>query len=272
MNQIDIDLYRLAGYSDHLEEDNSQYLSNTEIGSDLTEINTGYSCVFNWANMNYTYVSDSIKEILGYEKSLFLDQGFNFAINIIHPTDLQKLREIYMIIFNYYYRFPEENRSKLRFSYNLRIKTADNIYIHVLRQSTFTGLSSNGKPTFEYINSTDITGFRTSNNITLTVHQISAAGTYELCSEHEFSKNQSVFTEREKQVLELVRQGFTTRQIACKLYLSVETIKSHRKHIIAKMGTGNMMAAINKAITKSDILYKNNEMPGIKTKNQSPIG
>ena len=48
------------------------------------------------------------------------------------------------------------------------------------------------------------------------------------------------------EVLELARKGYTSKEIAEKLYLCIETVKSHRKHIIAKTGSGNMTAAINK--------------------------
>ena len=42
-------------------------------------------------------------------------------------------------------------------------------------------------------------------------------------------------TVRELEVLELIANGFTTRQIAEQLYLSVHTINSHRKNILKKL-------------------------------------
>ncbi|MEQ9168007.1 MAG: response regulator transcription factor [Fulvivirga sp.] len=40
---------------------------------------------------------------------------------------------------------------------------------------------------------------------------------------------------RELEVLELIANGFTTRQIADQLYLSIHTINSHRKNILKKL-------------------------------------
>ncbi|MGD9494822.1 MAG: response regulator [Armatimonadota bacterium] len=45
----------------------------------------------------------------------------------------------------------------------------------------------------------------------------------------------SVLTDREREVLQLVAEGYTTKQIAEKLYVSVKTIESHRQNIMDKL-------------------------------------
>ena len=245
MDSFNFELYRLAGYSKKSGLPPT-LLTDIHIPENKnTEISSGYSCVFNWASMCYEFISESIKSILGYDRSLFFEKGFNFSISIIHPADMQKLREIHTVIFSYYYNTPPRQRTGLRFSYNFRVKTAHSSYIYLLRQSTFASLTDDGKPTLEYINSTDITGFRYNEHITLTVHRLSEAGIYVLCYEQDFSDIHPALSEREKQVFKLVKQGFTTKEIAEKLYLSIETVKSHRKNIIAKTGAVKMTAAIS---------------------------
>lgn len=43
-------------------------------------------------------------------------------------------------------------------------------------------------------------------------------------------------TFRENEVFELVKQGFTCKEISAKLGISFETVKTHRKNIITKIG------------------------------------
>lgn len=45
-----------------------------------------------------------------------------------------------------------------------------------------------------------------------------------------------MLTERELQVLALIGEGKTTKQVAGELSLSVETVANHRKHICHKLG------------------------------------
>ena len=50
---------------------------------------------------------------------------------------------------------------------------------------------------------------------------------------------------REVEVLGLIMQGFTNNEIADKLFISYETVKSHRKNILEKTGAKNTAALIN---------------------------
>lgn len=54
-------------------------------------------------------------------------------------------------------------------------------------------------------------------------------------------------TERETQVLTLLSQGLTQREIAENLYLSVSTIKRHLESIYSKLSVNNKIRAVQKA-------------------------
>ena len=62
---------------------------------------------------------------------------------------------------------------------------------------------------------------------------------------HQFGINNQKLTVREIEVLGLIMQGYTSHQIADMLYLSYETIKSHRKKILEKTGAKNTASLIN---------------------------
>lgn len=49
----------------------------------------------------------------------------------------------------------------------------------------------------------------------------------------------SLLTEREVQVINLVLHGYSTRMVAEKLNISIETVKLHRKHAYAKLGVSS---------------------------------
>ena len=50
---------------------------------------------------------------------------------------------------------------------------------------------------------------------------------------------------REIEVLGFIMQGYTNNDIAKKLFISYETVKSHRKNILAKTGSKNTASLIN---------------------------
>lgn len=57
-------------------------------------------------------------------------------------------------------------------------------------------------------------------------------------------------TDREKQVLDQVVRGLTTKEIARQLELSPRTIEIHRGHILRKMGARNAIELVRKALIR----------------------
>lgn len=52
-------------------------------------------------------------------------------------------------------------------------------------------------------------------------------------------------SKRESQVLDLIRQGFTNKKISDKLFISFETVRTHRKNILVKTGASNTAALVS---------------------------
>lgn len=55
-------------------------------------------------------------------------------------------------------------------------------------------------------------------------------------------------TRREKEVLELIVEEYTTQEIANKLFLAVSTVETHRMNLCAKLGAKNVAGLVKNAI------------------------
>ncbi len=58
--------------------------------------------------------------------------------------------------------------------------------------------------------------------------------------------SENPLTERESQVLELVAEGKTTKEIAAELFLSAGTVRNYISTILDKLGVGNRIEAISR--------------------------
>lgn len=56
-------------------------------------------------------------------------------------------------------------------------------------------------------------------------------------------------SERELEVLQLIAQGLTNRQISERLFLALDTVKGHNRRIFGKLNVKNRAEAVNKAIS-----------------------
>lgn len=62
------------------------------------------------------------------------------------------------------------------------------------------------------------------------------------------SNSVPVITRREKEVLELIANGFTNNEIAKQLFLSCTTVDTHRKNLLAKFEAKNIASLIKHAM------------------------
>lgn len=60
--------------------------------------------------------------------------------------------------------------------------------------------------------------------------------------------NQQPLSDRELEVLVCLADGLTTSQIASRLFISDNTVKTHVRHILEKMEASNRTEAVSKGI------------------------
>ena len=72
----------------------------------------------------------------------------------------------------------------------------------------------------------------------------------ELEAARERDQRGPTLTEREVEILQLVAFGQTNREVGQKLYIAVDTVKTHLEHIYQKLGTNDRTAAVAEALRR----------------------
>ena len=86
----------------------------------------------------------------------------------------------------------------------------------------------------------------------------------EVSAEPEFVSCEGVkISEREGEIVRLVAEGYTNKEIADKLFLSAHTVTTHRKNIMAKLGVNNtaglvLFAIRNNIVSPNHFLFNTN--------------
>jgi two-component system, NarL family, response regulator NreC len=60
-----------------------------------------------------------------------------------------------------------------------------------------------------------------------------------------------MITPKEKEILHLIAEGFSSKQIAERLSISFYTVQTHRKNMLAKMGVKNTPELIVKVLSQA---------------------
>lgn len=72
-------------------------------------------------------------------------------------------------------------------------------------------------------------------------------------------KRTAILTEREREILQLVVEGYSSRKIGKILFISLKTVENHRANIMRKLDIHNMVDLIKYALNKGIIPFGNYE-------------
>ena len=108
----------------------------------------------------------------------------------------------------------------------------------------FTDITADGTPLIDFNTCTDISSYKTENSLKVIIYK-KVDQSYNQVYEYKINEQIDLLTQRQIEILNLLSKGYTTCQIAEKLFLSEETVKIHRKNILHRTGAKNSIQAVN---------------------------
>lgn len=207
--------------------------------------------VLNHSTSQYDFVSDNITNLVGFSAADFIEKGGEFAEGLVHPSDLEFLKRV---VYPAYSRClamiaPLEG-TETKFSHTCRLRKADGTYSQFLHQSVPLSFE-NDQVLISLLVVTDISMFKKDSTIAYRAIQFEKSGRTRVLAA--CSSGNSMFSEREIEVLAMTAQGLTEKQIADRLSLSIFTIKTHRKNMFRKARVKNSAELVRYGIANLSI-------------------
>ena len=149
---------------------------------------------------------------------------------------------------------PLERYADLIFSYNYRVLNAKGEYITILQRSSYIPGEVKGKPIGTIGVAFDITHFKSDTSV---IHTIEEIKEYNGRSFTEIlfkkvhpliDKETLAVSKRELEILKWMAEGFSSKQIAGTLNLSINTVNNHRKNMLRKTGSKSSAELLNYAL------------------------
>jgi DNA-binding CsgD family transcriptional regulator len=163
---------------------------------------------------------------IGYEQEEINEMGYDFVKQVSHPEDIELPRQSLELSGN--------NQDMVSYSLN-RQKPKNQLDYQWLYSRTITlETFPDGSPqkslniAFEFHNE-----MQSENQLVSLLKEIN-------CLKHKLKLKS--LTQRENQIIKLVKQGLTDKEIGSKLSISIATAKTHRNKILKKLGLKNSAA------------------------------
>ena len=202
--------------------------------------------VFDLYKKEHVFVSVNFSRMLGYDLNEIEKQGNNYFNSRVHPEDFLQNLKMGTILLKKSFQIPVEDRKNYKLVLDYRVQNSRNNYVRIIEQQQVLELDAKGNiwlalSTVDISPDQDLTtgpksrmyNFKTGEII----NSIVFFGT----------KKEVVLSNREQEVLKLVKDGLPSKEIAEKLFISVHTVNTHRQRILEKLNVTNSFEAIQYA-------------------------
>ena len=205
--------------------------------------------IMNFVDMKFDFISKSVFSVLGMTPQKATLQGL---LNSWHPEDLETMSIKEPLIFEFLYNYVKPTDiPHYKVSYINRLKNFDGTYKKILHQSSTISVSNDNKIEKTFCVETDVSHLNIPMSNTITFLGINGRKSYicdDLKSFKPLEKRKINLTRRELQVVSLTSKGFSSKEIAEKLNVSVHTIYTHKRNIIRNHEYSNLTQLISDCI------------------------
>jgi len=146
------------------------------------------------------------------------------------------LSKLYPTIFDHFGQYALLDRAKdMHVTYNTLLKTAKGNYQWYFHQLTVLACDNKGFPRYGLKLLSNIQDYKTDTTLNFNIY-LKTMGAQQLIYSKDYLPHEinNSLSPREIEIVELIKEGFSTKMIADKLCISENTVSTHRKNIIRK--------------------------------------
>ncbi|MFY9153312.1 MAG: LuxR C-terminal-related transcriptional regulator [Prolixibacteraceae bacterium] len=214
----------------------------------LNVIHNSVVSIFDLAEMEHVYLSPNFSDLLGWDPEKIAAPDNEYINQRMHPDDLAHLNQVSWQFFELILRVDPVWREQMKFIkliMDYRTMGKDGNYIRVIEQHKLLELDKLGNVWLS-LSILDISPdqdlnsmcrYRLVNTLTGELYHFPSS---KLITEHKLSF-------REQKILQLLAKGLISKQIADQLFISVNTVNTHRQRIIEKLEVSNTAEAVQYA-------------------------
>jgi DNA-binding CsgD family transcriptional regulator len=217
------------------------------------------SCVFLVSCLNadrILFMEDTCRELTGYNPEKFLKAGMDFWFPLIHPDDLPGFTEKIIRAHEEIAApgFQTDDLAPLVFEYRFKHGNGEWMKVRDTKYMIFPGneiFIDKILCQFELVDEAPAKLISGAEDILRSEKSCNRMLEFAIVHQHSQQKQEITeavsLTRREKEILRLIGEGLSTKMIAEQCYISVNTVETHRRHLLEKLNAKNSMELIKEA-------------------------
>jgi DNA-binding CsgD family transcriptional regulator len=221
------------------------YLNKYKCLNKLIEIMPCAIYILNYQQQKFIYISEDVHHLIGYDSLHFTSNSLEWYLKQFHPEDLKEFKEqIFEKYITHLKNQKKESIRNIQFSINYRFKKPTNEFIQLLDNYTVLEVDEENNPIMILGVLSDINKYKSDNKIIFEINENFENEPIKLNEIIYISKDKT-FTKRQQEIISLIKNGDSSKDIAKKLGLSIHTINAHRSKMLEKFNCKNSSELLN---------------------------
>jgi DNA-binding CsgD family transcriptional regulator len=187
------------------------------------------------------YRSKNYSGIFGKNAQAIMSNGATDYFKQVHSDDQEDLYSCYNFIHDTLEAIPPELHCQYRSLYHYRFSKANGQHIYLHDEKAILNLKGSGNLYFALIK--DITAEKSFGGVKVEVFK--QEHTLTKIAEHKPSAERSMLTKREGELVTLIKQGLSTKEIAWYLKISHNTVRNIKSKLFEKYRVNNTIELLN---------------------------
>ncbi len=207
--------------------------------------------IFDYTSYQLRFVHPNVKLMTGIDVDKFSPEVF---LGKVHPDDVAGILKKEEMILKFLMDFlPKEKVTQYKMSYVVRVQKPKGGYYYNLNQAISLNLSPSGSISHVLCVETDISHLGGGPLDTISFIDMKGNDSYynlqiDDTNLEEIKSSKTSLSKQEMEVLRRISYGQDNKKIAKELFISENTVRTHRRNIMKKEDTNNMIELIAKYV------------------------
>lgn len=229
------------------DEDYGRLQPYIQFAQSLSELTYQSIYLVDYYRRRFLYVSDNPLFLCGKSPQKVMEDGYLFYFKHIPEKELRMLLQINEAGFSFFKDLPVEDRTKYAITYDFHLMQPKGEPLLVNHKLKPLVLDKNSNPWIALC-IVSVSSQTEAGHIKFQSSALKKIFELDLKENKWQEAKRGKLTHREKEILRYSGQGFTMKNIADKLGITLDTIKFHKKNIFSKLQVSSTSEAIAAAL------------------------
>lgn len=198
---------------------------------------------FDFFSKKFVYVSSDGFEPFDLSPDDFIRNGHNIIAEEVHPEDMEYTLNVRKQIYSFLNSLKTEEKKDYKAIHRIRIQNRNGNYIRITEHEQVAQLDTNGN-IWLMLSIIDIDADESKEDFKSYLYNCRTGNVTNYSVSNSLSE---VLTFREIEILRMMKNGYLSKEISGKLFISINTVNTHRQNIFRKLNVDNSIEAINSA-------------------------